>query len=291
MQRHHYVPQFYLREWYIPGKSAFWLYCRDDDGRLLFGHKSARSVSYQNGLYSIFPEILGIQNSVSDELEEKFFSPLDSAASLVSTKLLKSGPRSLSAEDRLVWSLFVNSLLERSPTRISEIKEDAKKIAAKSVNELKKRFGMPEADQRRFWEKLNISAMTNNAVLAGMVKWICDNETIRHFFDMAWVVIRLPEGKDHFLTGDTPVIVNGASGGSPIHVLSLSLSPSTLLIMHTRDEEFDEDFIQKLAVLHSPLIAAQTKRYLVSSRELLDDGKVKYRKLSNEMFSGSKTRA
>jgi len=248
-------------------------------------------VSYQNGLYSIFPEILGIQNSVSDELEEKFFSPLDSAASLVSTKLLKSGPRSLSAEDRLVWSLFVNSLLERSPTRISEIKEDAKKIAAKSVNELKKRFGMPEADQRRFWEKLNISAMTNNAVLAGMVKWICDNETIRHFFDMAWVVIRLPEGKDHFLTGDTPVIVNGASGGSPIHVLSLSLSPSTLLIMHTRDEEFDEDFIQKLAVLHSPLIAAQTKRYLVSSRELLDDGKVKYRKLSNEMFSGSKTRA
>ncbi|PKO25792.1 MAG: hypothetical protein CVU35_02350 [Betaproteobacteria bacterium HGW-Betaproteobacteria-8] len=288
MQRHHYVPQFYLREWYVSGKSAFWLYCRDDDGRLIFGHKSARSVGYQSGLYSVIPEIFGIQTSVSNEFEEKFFSPLDSAASRVSRKLIKSGLPSLSTEDRLVWSLFVNSLLERSPTRINEVKEDAKIIAEKCVYELKERFGMSETDQRCFWEMLDIPAITNNAVLTGMVKWICDNETIRHFFDMAWVVIRLPEGKNHFLTGDTPVVVNGDNSGTPIHVLSLALSPSALLVMHTRDEEFDEDFIKKMALLHSPLIAKQTKRYLISSRELLDDGNVKYRRILSEIFTGSK---
>lgn len=291
MQRHHYVPQFYLREWYAPGKSAFWLYCRDNDGRLLFGHKSARSVGYQNGLYSKIPEIFGIGNSNLNEIEEKFFSPLDSAASRVNRKLIKSGPRDISSEDRLAWSLFVNSLLERSPTRINEIKEGAKIITEECTHELNEHFGMSKTDQRRFWKNIDISAITNNAVLSGMVKWICDEETINHFFNMRWVVTRLPEGKDHFLTGDTPVVINGASEVAPICALSLALSPSALLIMHTQDKEFDEDFIKKLTIMHSPLIAKQTKRYLVSSKELLDDGNVKYRRISNEIFSGSKTRA
>lgn len=282
MQRHHYVPQFYLREWYVPGKSEFWLYYRNDAGRILSSRKSARSVGYHRGLYSTVPEFLGIQHSASNEIEEKFFSPLDSAASQVHHKLLTSGPASLSAEDRLVWSLFVNSLLERSPTRINEVQEDARGVIAKTVAELKERFGI---EQFHFWEKLDVAAIANNAVLAGMVKWISDNETIRHYYGMAWTIIRLPQGKDHFLTGDSPVVVNGDSGGNPIHVLSLALSPDTLLVMHTRDENFDEDFICKISMLHSAFIAKQTKRYLVSSRELLDDGHIRYRKVLNEIFT------
>lgn len=284
MQRHHYVPQFYLREWYVPGKSEFWLYCRDDAGRLLFGRKSARSIGYQNGLYSTLSEIFEIPHFVSNEIEEKFFSPLDSAASHVYRKLLKGGLNELSSEDRFIWSVFVNSLLERSPTRINEVQESAKEVVAKCVMEIKKHFGMPEADQSRFWKKLDISAITNNAVLAGMVKSICDSETIHHFFHMTWVVIHLPDGKNHFLTGDSPVVVNGASGGAPIHVLSLALSPDALLVMHTCDEGFDEDFVREMAVLHSPLIVEQTKRYLVSSRELLDDGNIRYRRVLNDIF-------
>jgi hypothetical protein len=287
MQRHHYVPQFYLREWYVPGKSEFWLYCRDDAGRLLSGRKSARSVGYQNGLYSTVPELFGIDNSVSNDIEEKFFSPLDSAASQIHRKLLKFGLKDLTSEDRFIWSLFVNSLLERSPTRIYEVQRDAKKIAASCAVELKERFGMSEANQNRFWEKLDMSAITNNAVLTGMVRWICDSETISHFSDMAWVIFRLPEGKDHFITGDSPVVVNGPSGGNPIHMLSLALSPDTLLVMHTCNEDFDENFIRKITMLHSPLVAKQTKRYLVSSRELIDDGHIKYRKVLSEIFSGS----
>lgn len=285
MQRHHYVPQFYLREWYVPGKNEFWLYCRDDAGRILSGRRSARSVGYHKGLYSTIPEFLGIPRSSSNEIEEKFFSPLDSAASQVHRKLLVSGASSLSAEERFIWSLFMNSLLERSPTRINEIKERAKETAAECISELKECLGMPDKDRNYFWKTLDVDAMTHNAVLSGMVQWIRNGETIRHFYGMAWTVFQLPKGKDHFLTGDSPVVVNGDSGNNPIHVLSLALSPDTLLVMHTRDKDFDEEFIRKLSILHSVLIAKQTKRYLVSSRELLDNGHVKYRRVLNEIFS------
>lgn len=288
MQRHHYVPQFYLREWYVPGKSEFWLYCRDDAGRLLFGRKSARSIGYQGGLYSVMPEVLGVQSAISNEIEEKFFSPLDSAASRIHRRLLKCGPGGLADQDRLLWGMFVNSLLERTPERIDQVKRNAQKIAQKSVAELTERSAADGRDPKQVFAALDVSAITNNAVLAGMVRWISNIETVRYFADMRWVVIRLQEGNEHLLTGDSPVVINGASGGDPIHILSLALSPGALLIMHAPHEAFDEELIRKIALMHSVLVAEQTKRYLVSSRELRDDGFIKYRKVSVDVFTGSK---
>jgi hypothetical protein len=118
MQRHHYVPQFYLRKWYVPGQSEFLLYYRDDAGRVLYGRRSAKSVGFVKGLYATVPDFLGVHHELSNEIEQKFFSPLDSMASEVHRKLLASGTDGLSSKDRFVWSLFVNSLLERSPARI-----------------------------------------------------------------------------------------------------------------------------------------------------------------------------
>ncbi|QEL65838.1 hypothetical protein OTERR_23620 [Oryzomicrobium terrae] len=291
MQRHHYVPQFYLREWYIPGKSAFWLYCRDNAGRLLFGKKSARSVGYQNGLYSRIPEFFENQNQSTNSIEENFFSPLDSKASKVIKKLIQSGPQSLSKEDRLVWSIFINSLLERSPSRIESIKNSANKLANEEFSKIKAVHEVQEGERHAFLDEMDIAAIANNTVLAEMVKWICNNETISHFANMTWMVARLPEGNDHFLTSDTPVVVNGASGGNPIYVLSIALSPNALFIMHKQEKDFNEDFIQTLAIIHNHLIAEQTKRYLVSSRELIDDGNIKYKKIANFLFSGKNHKA
>jgi len=286
MQRHHYVPQFYLREWYAPETKTFWLYCRDVDGSLRTGLKSAKSIGYCKGLYSAIPDGLTVRNEVSNEIEEKFFSPIDSAASQVHQKILSAGVSSLSTEERHNWSLFVNSLLERSPTRINEVKNSSKEMVAKTISDLRKVFGESEekSNLHVLWKNLDIDALTHNTVLSSIVKWAEDEETIQYFSNMAWVVIQA-NGKDHFLTGDAPLVVNGVSGGYPIHFLSISLSPERLLVMHTRDEEFDEEFIRKLSICHSIQIAKQTKRYLVSSRELLDDGYVKYWRVANEIFS------
>lgn len=286
MQRHHYIPQFYLRKWYVPGKKEFWLYCHNS-GRITARLRAARSVAYCKGLYSTIPEFLGIKPTVSDEIELKFFSPLDSVASNVHQKILSSGVASLIPEERWIWSVFVNSLLERSPTRISQVKEVARKIVDNTILNLRSRITESRSEASYPWEMLNLEAVVNNTVLGEMMKWISDGETVHHLYGMCWTVTRLREGKNHFITGDTPVVINGGGNKKPIHLVSLALSPNTLLLMHSRDSDtFDDEFIKNAAILHTPLIAQQTKRYLVSSRELLDEGNVKYRRILHEIFGG-----
>jgi len=68
IQRHHFVPQFYLRYWYEPGKNGFWLYFRNGAGKIDLAHRQAGFVAYVENLYSIVPDGLNLRTSVSQEV-------------------------------------------------------------------------------------------------------------------------------------------------------------------------------------------------------------------------------
>ncbi|WP_410498829.1 DUF4238 domain-containing protein [Chitinibacter sp. S2-10] len=284
MQRHHYVPQFYFKKWYLSGKSAFWLHCLTKHGDVLSGHKSARSIGFRNGLYSIIPELLNGAACISNDIENKFFSRIDSDVSLILDKILANGVGSLTCEERCVWCLFVDSILKRNPERIDENIEYASSIAAQSLFELAvaNKWNVSVLDKIR--KTVDVEAIANNVVLLEMVKEICKSESVATLFGMRWLTIQLPDGKDHFITCDYPILVNGASDGWPIYLISMAISPDKLLVMHIDDENFDEEFIRTLAVMHNPLIAKRARKYLISSKEMSDEGFVKNKRLLKEVF-------
>lgn len=245
LQRHHYVPKFYLANWCIENDDLLLLHTKTSNGSIKSGRKSPYSVSYVRGLYTLLPEIHPFQKNTSDHIEASFFSKLDDDASKLYRRILKSGISTINAEDRYLWALFVNSLMERSPVRINEVISEANEHTLKMVEDFH-RTGDPRIVQNAF-KHIDVNALSRNAVLHGMVRYICDAETLDYFSKLCWVTIDLPDGADHFLTGDTPLIVNGAHPvKSPVYTLSLALTPKKLLIMHSNEEKFDKEFLNKL---------------------------------------------
>lgn len=285
-QRHHFVPQFYLREWYRAGADGFLVYFRDERGALQLRKRTARSIAFIHNLYSVLPDGLNFRKFPSNHIETDFFAPLDNAASVIHRKLVDTGINEISTEDRWVWSLFINSLMERSPQRIDELKNLAAKFPQEAVEKLKSRNPTGTISQRlqTIVENIDIEAAARNAVLEALTQYIVDENFLRYVIEMQWLTIDLPEGQNHYLTGDTPVIINGGGSTAPIYILSLALSPRRLLVMHKDTPEFDAQFILQMALHHSIAVVKQTKRHLVSSRVLADSDHIKYERIVSKVL-------
>lgn len=285
-QRHHFVPQFLLREWYETADRGFWLYFRDPQGRVRLRHRHAKSIAYVKGLYVINPDGMDFRQSPSNELEDRFFAPIDDAASIVHQKLLTSGLHSLSPDDRIVWAIFVNSLLERSPKRIQALEAQFADLHDESIAATERDYpgSTTEPAIKAILAKVDKAAVVRNAVLSGLVRYIMDEPFIRYIASMEWLTLSLPDGADHFLTGDTPVIVNGGGPSAPIHLLSIAISPQKLLVMRSDPTVFDADLIGRHTMIYNVLLVRQTDQHLISSRQLADSRFIKYRRIADEML-------
>ena len=165
--------------------------------------------------------------------------------------------------------MFVNSLLERSPTRIEEVQAtDPSKI---SRDDLIKKWGHSELANN-----INFDAMYENSIRLALIDQIRNDAFIKNLIEMRWTLICITVECEHFLTRDMPVTINAGRGGSLIHCLSLPISPSQLLVIHENSEEFDDDFMRTLAVVHNIELMRQARKYVVSSRKLDDGPHTKY---------------
>ncbi len=276
--RHHYVPQFYLRTWLASDNKGLWLYQRDMKGRVRADRRFPKAVGFEPDLYALRPETpYSVLDSRPDVLEHDFFALIDDAAALVHQKLLASGIKSLTGEDRAVWALFLNSLMERGPDRIEEIEQfdSSEKIR----DEVLRRWGNSD-----FLSKIDWAAMQRNSVRRALVNYISDGSFVEYVARMRWATVDIAIDGEHLITNDKPVLVNGGSGSTPIHCLSIALSPNRLLIIHGDSEEFDEDFLRRLTAIHNLTIFKQAERYVISSRELEDGPHAKYARAVHELI-------
>lgn len=288
LQRNHYVPQFYLREWYDPDLNKVWLYFRDERGKIRQKQRSSKSVGYTDGLYALLSDGLSLRNSVSNQIEDSFFSAIDNSASIIHRKLITLGVRSLSTDERVVWALFVVSLLERTPKRLKEMESKFAHVPGEAIAELE--CLSPSLANRPWFralnENMNPEAMVHNAVLKEMTQCISDDQFIKQVSELQWLTVDLPKGKDHFLTGDTPILINnGDSSDDIIYMLSLAISPDRLLVMHLPTLELDAELLSKIALCHNILVAKKAVKYLISSRMLEDSEFIKYSRIAETILS------
>lgn len=260
--RHHYVPQFYLREWRDKDYKGVWLYKRNTADQITFRRRSPKSIGYVENLYSLKPETKWpVLNYEADAIEKSFFSVIDDAASLVHQKLISSGVNSLSSQDRLDWALFLNSLIERNPKRINEIEQSF------SIEEIKQEF-VKRWGKSTFLDNLDIDAVHHNSIRNALANYIADETFVNHVANMRWAIVHLSIDGEHFLTADMPLLINGGVAGNPIHLMSIALTPNKLMILHTDSKEFDENLLRTLSVMHNISIIDNTQKHLISSQKL-----------------------
>lgn len=284
--RHHFIPKFYLKTWYDFDGSGVWLYLRNKNGNLSLKRRPAKSIGFEEDLYLLKADGLQLQET-SDDIETKFFQPIDTAASLVYQKLITSGVSSLSTNDRSVWSLFINALIERSPDRINDAERASDGMYEEVYEEFRSKWGSSVGWPRlkELYERQDKDIAIRNAILTGLVRYIYDEPFIQYMCEMSWDLVRLKEGsKDHFIISDKPVIINAGRAEEPIYTLSIALTPNLLLVMYKNVEEFDLEFIKICAATHNYFMARQAKKYLICSRKIEDSQFIKHSRIVSEIF-------
>lgn len=281
-RRHHFVPQFLLKKWHATDGQGFWLYFRDAQNKLRTARRSAKSVAYMDELYTLRPDLPELRElGRPDALETDFFSAIDADAALVHQKLLQVEQAPLTPDDLRAWSRFLNSLMERSPSRIAEIERMA--AADDDIQALLRHPVVAKLQEGPL--RADLQALFRNSLLRTLKDFIDNEEHLSYFSSMRRVAIDIPASSDeHFLTGDAPLVLNVGASPAPIHLLTIALSPKRMLMMHQESDAVDQRFLDIAAKTYSIQIAKQVPQYLISCCKLRKAASSDYPRIAEEFL-------
>jgi hypothetical protein len=219
-KRHHYIPQFYLKQWRSKDGMGIFNYTKNTDSDIEFYTKFEKACGFKFDLYMLKPSSKwDIFNYQQDYIEKKFFKPLDNAASAVHKKLLTTGLKDLTVEDKSIWALFLRSLMERNPERINEV------FQFFEHSDLKNKV-MLKVNASEFASCFDIDAMQKNEILLQLVRAICNPKFLDAVVNMRWNILDCSATGESYITSDRPLLVNGGlQEQSPQITYTIALSP------------------------------------------------------------------
>ena len=287
---HHYVPQFYLRQW-AGADGRVWRYRREPSGLITERAVAPKGTAFEPDLYAVVDA--GEIRPPHDPhiIETDFLSPIDNAAAPILKKLNESSPSPLDDAERTAWALFMNSLNERSPTTLGWRDQAAPDAAAQTVAHLRSMGTTPESRERMelILARMDVEQMARNSVRQFMVNEIRDPKVITYLKGLTWVVIgREPERP--FITTDRPLLVNVVGPGpTTIHVLSMALSPTKLLFVHPSQWAMTDELrtlLGNLAFGHDLLLLHAGCTCVYSSQRIEDGSRVRLRRAVDFALTG-----
>ena len=231
--RHHYSPQFYLRQWAGP------------DGRLFRYHRpySRTVVSRHSPEHTGFEDYLYTVEGGDDPqiVEKGFFSNIDNYAAPILEVLARLGPGLVTlgkdhfgSDQRSDWARFINSLQLRGPHSLAEIDTVLRRNVRDNFERkhgeayrATKQPGDPESVYEHARQKVpSLLADAHKFLLPQMI----DDEQIgRVIINMIWAVLDLSNAPHSLLTSDRPYITSHGLLSSEC-LLSVPLSPTRLFI-------------------------------------------------------------
>ncbi|HXQ68871.1 MAG TPA: DUF4238 domain-containing protein, partial [Pyrinomonadaceae bacterium] len=116
LPKHHYIPVFYLKQWRGPDKRVI-EFSRPYKDKVKPRNVDPDGTGYVRGLY----RMPGVADEHAEVIEKSFFAKVDDQAAVGLRKLLKSELNDWSFELREFWTLFVLSMLMRTPETVADV--------------------------------------------------------------------------------------------------------------------------------------------------------------------------
>jgi hypothetical protein len=274
---HHYLPQFYLRQWVTGSDGRLWRYRREPSGVVSERRVAPKGTAFESDLYAVRDAGPVFHQPQPNIIETQFFQKVDADAAGVLTKLLASPPAELDDGQRRCWAVFLNSLLERHGTKLSERDAQAPMLAEDVYRQTLARCPAEGRDRlEALLAEIDRDQLSRNMVREHMVKETKNEDVVGYFVSLHWLVVSIrPE--DFLITTDAPLVINCGRQPRPIQLVTVALNPEKLFIMQPPWWGVDEELVAHLSLLHNLTLLDARPRFAYSHRKVEDRPAVKLR--------------
>lgn len=224
--RHHYIPQFLLRQW-AGNDGMIERYTRPHKS-LIRERVSTKAAGFQRNLYAT--------SDTSMQLEDTFFKQVDNNAATAHQKLLDD--HDLTDEDKVNWAIFLRAMMHRTPQDVLVFKEAAAAHLQSMLPRLEQVYQSVRGsnDPIDFEEYLRKRRPTDDERMAllSMPKIVLNQRIIDSILELPWLVIHLRCARQSFMISDSPIIRSNGLKVSGGH-LAMPIGPRRLFFVHFDD--------------------------------------------------------
>lgn len=236
-ERHHFIPQFYLRPWLGDDNKLQEFGRVPPSGQVRSRRMGTASVGFAMNLYSL----PGVTEDTKQNVEREYYGAVDRTAAAVRDKLL-AGSISLTKQERHNWTRFILSLEGRHPEEMAKLKAIVAQHVKSPTEDMRAAYLKMRLDrQPKDWDEL-ISSLFDGApeliAIMGSIKLIANAPSLIVIENLHWYVLDTSEVTRKLMTSDRPVIFTGGAGHPEGHI-ALPISPDKLFVA-TSYREFGE---------------------------------------------------
>lgn len=223
LQKHHYLPVFYLTRWSRPDGKVMRYYRPHKN--VVASPISPKHTGFERGLYQLDGYSPGKENLIEREF---MAAAVDDLAAQAMTILIERDNSKLTPNRRHDWTRFVLSLLVRNPEKVQEISRDAAQGLPKTLQVEPEQYAAlrSENDPPTLyeWVEQNAPEIISNygkQILPGIITHKTSTDALAQ---MRWWTVGISDGFPDILTGDRPVFMSHGLMDDAC-VIALPMSP------------------------------------------------------------------
>lgn len=229
--KHHYIPQFLLREWSETTSDKKIEVFRRDLAGLPSSRRTPKFTAYEVDLYALSQQ--GVGSIEKNAVEKQFLRRVDGDAAHVLQKMKHQSIVNLDQDDRINWARFLMSLRIRQPDIVSQLRVEASEGLTAALNTEPERYdeiaGVEDPSTLLEWAEVHYPGLVENFGMTFFHELI-DNEDIgRKLLSMIWAYVDLSSQDHDLILSDHPCIFTRGID-DPNLIVALPIGPKEAFI-------------------------------------------------------------
>ncbi|WP_018239457.1 DUF4238 domain-containing protein [Ensifer sp. BR816] len=257
--KHHYIPAFYLRRWRDPGDGKVTEFTKPYKA-IAVKRVTPEGTGYEERLY----ELRGYEPLLAQQVEERFFKPVDTWASNSLDLIERHGHQApWTSHSRPAWTRFILSLLLRCPEDIEVFREWWHEDFSRTDEESEARYQSARGsdDPKTFSEYLAGQSLAKKERHQFEIFYsLVDDASVGgKINNMHWRILQTPARAPMLLTSDRPIIRTDSLAGAGGHI-ALPIGPRLLFI-----GSHDTNFLKSILKADQVALVKECNRQVVES--------------------------
>lgn len=268
--KHHYIPEFYLSAW-AGDDRKFERYDKPTPSKIMARRVFPSEAGWKKNLY-ISPE----DGHDPQWLESQIFQVIDSRAAIALRKMNADALQEFLATDRSAWTVFLRSLLHRTPENLGATIAHATEMLNEAIEESRERYpelrGHKDPATYEEFKATMLPDWKRRIALQALPALIANPQIGQFLHNMPTRIFTLPDHTRDFLISDDPLARTNGLEKSDGYI-AIPISPRKLFVSAYRRELLDQMAAMKPEALvrMMNIWTVESARHFVAARDRSQD--------------------